>query len=79
MERFGVTSGKIRPDPQPAGTAGIVIIFVILLLLKREDLRDQFIYPMRSCGTAVSAFEIYSLSWTVGRGARSDYIVLGGV
>jgi hypothetical protein len=56
MERFGVTSGKLRPDPQPAGTAGIVIIFVILLLLKREDLRDQFIYPMRSCGDCCQRF-----------------------
>ena len=56
MKRFGVTSGKLRPDPQPAGTAGIVIIFVILLLLKREDLRDQFIYPMRSCGDCCQRF-----------------------
>jgi predicted PurR-regulated permease PerM len=32
------------PILKPAGTAGIVIIFVILLLLKREDLRDRFIY-----------------------------------
>ena len=41
---FTLLRDSLGPILKPAGTAGIVIIFVIFLLLKREDLRDRLIY-----------------------------------
>ncbi len=36
----------VGPMLQPLATAGMVIVFVVMLLLQREDIRDRFIRLM---------------------------------
>jgi predicted PurR-regulated permease PerM len=38
-----VISGVVGPVLRPLGTAAVVVIFVIFMLLQKEDLRDRFI------------------------------------
>jgi predicted PurR-regulated permease PerM len=40
---FQVIQSVVEPLIQPLATSGIVIVFVVFLLLQREDLRDRFL------------------------------------
>jgi predicted PurR-regulated permease PerM len=61
----------IQPLLQPLGVAGLVIIFVILFLFKREDLRDRFI---RLVGSGDLRRTTAALDDAVGRMSR--YLLL---
>jgi predicted PurR-regulated permease PerM len=56
---LGVMRGFFGPLIGPLGTAGIVVVFVIFMLLQREDLRDRLVRLLgaREMHTTVRAFE----------------------
>jgi len=40
---FGLSQRVLGPLVEPLGTAGLVVVFTIFMLIKREDLRNRFI------------------------------------
>ena len=56
---LGVIRGLFGPLIGPLGTAGIVVVFVIFMLLQREDLRDRLVRLLgaREMHTTVRAIE----------------------
>ena len=51
-EPFEVIGRVVAPLLGPLGTAGLVVVFVVFILLERNDLRDRFIRPRRADCTA---------------------------
>ena len=83
---FTLLRDSLGPILKPAGTAGIVIIFVIFLLLKREDLRDRLIFligPGRlkttteALGDAAGRVSRYLLMQSIVNGSQGIAVGIG--
>lgn len=73
LSSMEILGKAIGPLVKPVGTAGIVIVFVIFMLLKREDLRDRLI---RFVGRGRMVVTTQALDDAAGRVSRYLFLQL---
>jgi len=65
----------VQPLARPLGTAGIVIVFVIIILIHREDLRDRLIRLIGRGHLTVTTRALDELAERVSRFLRMQFLV----
>jgi predicted PurR-regulated permease PerM len=67
--------GILRPVVRPLATAGIVIVFVLVILIRREDLRDRLIRLIGPAHLTDTTHALDELSTRVSRFLRMQFVV----
>lgn len=75
---FDQIQSVLGPIVEPLGTAGIVVVLSIFILLSRENLRDRIILLMGSSNLHTTTAAVNDATERVGRYLRMTLVVNGG-
>ncbi|HEV7278586.1 MAG TPA: AI-2E family transporter [Pirellulaceae bacterium] len=75
---YAQAQALLAPIVEPLGTAGVVIVLSIFILLSRENLRDRIILLLGSSNLHTTTAAVNDATYRVGRYLRMTFVINGG-